>query len=45
MLCFGVVIGAISLLAFLAVPYQVLCQEGLPVTIANLERSYSWRAF
>ena len=38
MLCFGVVIGAISLLAFLAVPYQVLCQEGLPVTIANLEK-------
>ena len=38
MLCFGVAIGAISLLAFLAVPYQVLCQEGLPVTIANLEK-------
>lgn len=37
-LCFGVVIGLISLLAFLAVPYQALCREHLPVTLQNLEK-------
>ncbi|MCM1127580.1 MAG: cation-translocating P-type ATPase [Lachnospiraceae bacterium] len=37
-LCFGVVIGAISLLAFLTVPYQALLQEHLPITIRNLEK-------
>ncbi len=37
-LCFGVVIGVISLLAFLTVPYQALCREHLPVTIQNLEK-------
>lgn len=37
-LCFGMVIGIISLLAFLTVPYQVLAGEGIPVTIQNLEK-------
>lgn len=37
-LCFGVVIGVISLLAFLAVPYQVLLGENIPVTFQNLEK-------
>lgn len=37
-LCFGVVIGAISLLAFLTVPYQELLRQQLPVTIQNLEK-------
>ena len=37
-LCYGIVIGMISLLAFLAVPYEVLTGEGIPVTIQNLEK-------
>lgn len=37
-LCYGVVIGIISLLAFLTVPYMELLKEGLPVTIQNLEK-------
>lgn len=37
-LCFGVVIGAISLLAFLTVPYQELLRQQLPVTIRNLDK-------
>lgn len=37
-LCYGGVIGAISLTAFLAVPYLELLREGLPVTIQNLEK-------
>lgn len=37
-LCFGIVIGVISLLAFLTVPYQALIGEHLPVTIQNLEK-------
>ncbi len=37
-LCYGAVIGAISLLAFLAVPYQELVKENLPVTLQNLEK-------
>lgn len=37
-LCYGVVIGSISLLAFLAVPYQELVKENLPATIENLEK-------
>ncbi|MDO4465120.1 MAG: cation-translocating P-type ATPase [Bacillota bacterium] len=37
-LCFGIVIGIISLLAFLTVPYQVLLGEQIPVTVQNLEK-------
>lgn len=37
-LCFGMVIGIISLLAFLTVPYQVLLGEQIPVTVQNLEK-------
>lgn len=37
-LCFGIVIGIISLLAFLTVPYQALLKEHLPVTLQNLEK-------
>lgn len=37
-LCYGVVIGAISLLAFLTVPYQALLREGLAVNPTNLEK-------
>ena len=37
-LCYGAVIGIISLLAFLTVPYRELLKEGLPVTIQNLEK-------
>ena len=35
-LCYGVVIGAVSLLAFLTVPYQELLRGSLPVTFVNL---------
>ncbi len=38
-LCYGVVIGVISLLAFITVPYQELLREGLPVTLQNLEQA------
>lgn len=37
-LCYGVVIGLISLLAFLTVPYGELVRQKLPVTIQNLEK-------
>lgn len=37
-LCFGIVIGVISLLAFLTVPYQELLREQLPITLQNLEK-------
>lgn len=37
-LCYGMVIGLISLLAFLTIPYMELMKEGLPVTIQNLEK-------
>lgn len=37
-LCFGVVIGVISLLAFLTVPYQELLKQQLPISILNLEK-------
>ncbi len=37
-LCYGVVIGLISLLAFLTVPYGELVRQNLPVTIQNLEK-------
>ena len=37
-LCYGAVIGIISLLAFLTVPYMELIRDGLPVTIQNLEK-------
>ena len=38
MLGYGVVIGVISLLAFLTVPYQELLRQQLPVTLVNLEK-------
>ena len=38
MLGYGVVIGVISLLAFLTVPYQELLRQELPVTLMNLEK-------
>ncbi|MBQ8596320.1 MAG: cation-translocating P-type ATPase [Lachnospiraceae bacterium] len=37
-LCYGVVIGVISLLAFLTVPYQELLSQELPVNLVNLEK-------
>lgn len=37
-LCYGAVIGMISLIAFIAVPYQELVRENLPVTVQNLEK-------
>ncbi len=37
-LCYGAVIGIISLLAFLTVPYQELAAQNLPVTLGNLEK-------
>ena len=36
-LCYGVVIAAISITAFLQVPYDVLIARGLPVSIRNIE--------
>ncbi len=36
MLCYGVVIGVISLLAYLTVPYKELLEMHLPVTVGNL---------
>ncbi len=38
MLNYGAVIGIISLLAFLTVPYQELLKADLPVTLKNLEQ-------
>ncbi len=38
MLCYGIVIGCISLLAFLSVPYRELVLQGLPVSFGNLEK-------
>lgn len=38
MLSYGLVIGVISLLAFLTVPYQELLKAELPVTIGNLDK-------
>lgn len=37
-LCYGVVIGAISLLAFLAVPYEELIRAHVPVNLANIDK-------
>lgn len=37
-LCYGAVIGIISLLAFLTIPYMELVKDSLPVTIQNLEK-------
>lgn len=37
-LCYGVVIGAISLLAFLTVPYQELLLRNLPLNLSNLNK-------
>lgn len=38
MLSYGVIIGAISLLAFLTVPYEALLNAQIPVTLTNLEK-------
>ncbi len=43
-LCYGVVIGVISLLAFLTVPYEELMRENLPVTIENMEKMLGIKA-
>ena len=37
-LCYGAVIGLISLLAFLTVPYGELLRQDLPITVQNLEK-------
>lgn len=37
-LCYGAVIGIISLLAFLTVPYQELLRQNLPVNLVNLNK-------
>ena len=37
-ICYGVVIGVISLVAFLTVPYGELVQKGLPVNFQNLKK-------
>ena len=37
-LCYGVVIGVISLLAFITIPYQELLRQNLPVNFANLNK-------
>lgn len=37
-LCYGIVIGIISLLAFITVPYQELLCRKLPVSLSNLEK-------
>ncbi len=37
-LCYGAVIGCISLLAFLTVPYQELLTAGLPVSFLNIKK-------
>lgn len=37
-LCYGIVIGVISLLAFLTVPWQELLRANLPVNLVNLEK-------
>lgn len=37
-LCYGIVIGVISLLAFLTVPWQELIRADLPVNLVNLEK-------
>lgn len=44
MICYGVVIGVISLLAFLTVPYEELLRAQIPVTIANLEKMLNMQA-
>jgi len=37
-LCFGVVIGVISILAFMAVPYEELLQRRLPVNLSSMKK-------
>ncbi|MCM1087094.1 MAG: cation-translocating P-type ATPase [Muribaculaceae bacterium] len=39
-LCYGLVIGGVSLAAFLKVPYDRLVAEGLPVSLHNIIQSY-----
>ena len=39
-LCYGFVIGGISLAAFLKVPYDSLIAEGLPISLHNIIESY-----
>ena len=36
MICYGLVIGGISLAAFLKVPYDRIVEEGLPVNLHNV---------
>ncbi|MCM1145169.1 MAG: cation-translocating P-type ATPase [Blautia sp.] len=39
-LCYGLVIGGVSLAAFLKVPYDRLVAEGLPISLHNIIQSY-----
>ncbi|MDE6663967.1 MAG: cation-translocating P-type ATPase [Lachnospiraceae bacterium] len=39
-ICYGLVIGGVSLAAFLKVPYDRLIAEGLPVSLHNIVESY-----
>ena len=39
-ICYGLVIGGVSLAAFLKVPYDRLIAEGMPVSLHNIIRSY-----
>ena len=39
-LCYGFVIGGVSLAAFLKVPYDKLVAEGLPLSLHNIIQSY-----
>ncbi|MBD5519770.1 MAG: cation-translocating P-type ATPase [Lachnospiraceae bacterium] len=39
-ICYGLVIGGVSLAAFLKVPYDRLIAEGLPISLHNIVESY-----
>ncbi|MDD6810987.1 MAG: cation-translocating P-type ATPase [Lachnospiraceae bacterium] len=39
-ICYGLVIGGVSLAAFLKVPYDRLLAEGLPISLHNIIQSY-----
>lgn len=39
-ICYGLVIGGVSLAAFLKVPYDRLIAEGMPVSLHNIVESY-----
>lgn len=39
-ICYGLVIGGVSLAAFLKVPYDRLIAEGMPISLHNIIKSY-----